>query len=77
MATMSPLFKRALCTCAKEALPKGLGSMASKISLQGTLYTSSSAALTSSKVIGEASIWSFSSSSQYALGKISERVESA
>ena len=31
-ATTSPFTRRALCTCASEALPRGVGSMASKMS---------------------------------------------
>ena len=31
-ATMSPFARRALCTCASDALPSGVGSMASKMS---------------------------------------------
>ena len=75
MATSSPVTRRALCTWATEAEPKGLSSMASKMSSMGRSYSVRRAASTVSRSMGSTSVRRRSSSCVKLGGKISDRME--
>ena len=74
-ATVSPVTRRALCTCATEAEPSGTSSIASNSSSMGVSYSALRVESTSSRSIGSTSVRSFVSSSQKLCGRISERIE--
>ena len=73
-ATSSPVTRRARCTCASDALPSGLGSIASNICPRRWPYSSSRHRSTTSYGTGSTSERRRRSSSQNRCGKISERL---
>ena len=73
MATSSPVTSVARCTCASEALPKGLRSIWEKISLRGRPYSATRQSCTTANGTGSTFERKRRSSSQYSCGRISER----
>ena len=75
IATSSPVFSVARCTCASEAEPNGLGSICANTSSAGRPYSAASTSNTVEYGIGSASARSLASSSQKLCGRISERID--